>query len=274
MPSRAAGGTTLSRRWATTACARRATLASSSPSSSTPSTRPSPCRPPADKALYCAFNAATDKFSDFLDAINEAIHKGVWRVYEDRVRRWAGVPACERFRPADERAWWGWPDMLICHDCFETTAKDTALAGVMPLQGEYADGERVCSLYSTRMRALYVAACESRDTEPLLEVARARNKVYAATMPRVLELGAKVQAELRQAEFYRSISANHTCMASMDAVFGGGPAVWVGGSYYSSHDSYAASNAWNMAMECQKRASDPMLVAEMVRLENEWHTVE
>ncbi|KAM5346253.1 hypothetical protein ACJ41O_009258 [Fusarium nematophilum] len=220
-------------------------------------------------AAYCIFNVFVNRWAEYIDLYNEALDIGVLSGYEDHARKWASINPCVRKTAVSGRAWYGWPDCPICPDCYETFVVGTKLAATLPLQNSYSDDKKVCCMYSPRQRERYTEACTAGNPDKLLEASRERQAIWQQTIPVLMELKERVDAELEAAAVQRQISATYMCSDMMGSVSGSNTYVYGSGGY-KSWDGVLSDQAWNSAMAMQQRAANPARIQEMVRLENIW----
>lgn len=126
--------------------------------------------------------------------------------------------------------WYGWPECLICLQCFYTFASTGSLAhpSAMPLWGARVEEPSCCDMYSPRQRGRYTAACQSRNPAELLEASRLRAQVWEETMLGLARLDALGDADVYMAGAMAGVlgvSAGANAMmdsySSIDASFGG-----------------------------------------------------
>ncbi|KAH8586545.1 hypothetical protein B0O99DRAFT_528495 [Bisporella sp. PMI_857] len=228
----------------------------------------------SEAELFCAFNVRVARSEEFIKRWCEMTETGAWAPYEDYIRKWAPILNCVQNEMASKRAWYGWPDCAICQECYEMFVIGTALTKSMPLQNTYLEEEKVCCMFSPRMRERYTAACAAGSADELLAFSRERWVVYQQTVPTIKTLREKSEVERETANVNMQISTTHRCMDTMDSAIGYGG---YGYGYTYNGRSWAgieADVAWNKAMAGMERANDPALWAEIRRLEGIWKTVE
>jgi len=224
---------------------------------------------------FCDFYPSSENYRRFNVRFIEALATGVFAAYGDFVRKWAPVLKCPGDDLAENRVWYGWDDLPVCLECFETFAAGTALAAAMPLQRAHRDEATGCALYSPRMRERYTAACAAGNADELRRLSRERWVVYHQTVPRMKMLmeRAKTESELASVNMY--MSSSHLSTDLIGSVYGTSSMTWdpATGSYRSS-GRVASDQAWNKAMDGYQRAQDPALWQEAQELETKWKAVE
>lgn len=145
--------------------------------------------------LLCDFCPTAPRFAQYYSKFREAIDKGVFSLYADCVRKFAGIPACPGIDYREKARWWGYPEALFCEDCYLRFVSDTALGASVALKGELDDRAMCCQIWSPRMRKMWLDACNagapgSASSQAALEEFRAfgtrRMQVYNATRPQII----------------------------------------------------------------------------------------
>jgi hypothetical protein len=225
-------------------------------------------------SAWCAFNPSVTRFDGLISHWAEATETGVWSAYETWVRKYASLPVCPNFNLAAKRNWHGWHDLPICQECFETVAEGTSLAPTMELRDAQIEEERLCALYSDRMRAKYKEACEAGDAAGLRAYNKHRMETYYRTVPRCKMLAEqqKMQAMLGMSQMMLSMSYQHA-NAMSDWV---SPSKYEYGNssvgYHSSQYGVESAKAWDEGQATLARANGPLAEAEY--LSGIWKAVE
>ncbi|KAF4458087.1 hypothetical protein F53441_95 [Fusarium austroafricanum] len=164
--------------------------------------------------LYpCGFNLGHPRAFQAFEAYSNARNWGESKLLLDWAAYWGSVPQCPRKNFSKGRRWWGWGVMAICEDCYGSFAKGTALESRFALTGEREpEKERMCDLYSPRMRGLYKEACQTGDLQGFLAIAEQRHVVYTETIMQCEKILneqkiASMQAQWlgQQGTFYKSM---------------------------------------------------------------------
>ncbi|KAF9774366.1 hypothetical protein IL306_007631 [Fusarium sp. DS 682] len=195
-----------------------------------------------DELYLCGFNFGHPRAFQALEAYVNARNWGESKILLDWAAQWGNVQQCPRKNFSKNRRWWGWGVLAICEDCYASFAKGTTLETRFALTGvREPEKERMCDLYSPRMRALYTEACKTGDLEGLLVIAEQRHVVYTQTIMQCEQILnqqkiAAMQAQMlgTQGTFYKSLGW------SQDAVMGHN--YTVGNSYAG----YGHANEWVM----------------------------
>ncbi|KAM7189409.1 hypothetical protein V8F20_010139 [Naviculisporaceae sp. PSN 640] len=223
---------------------------------------------------YCAFHPAIPRAEQWIHKLNEALDTGDGSIYKENVRKFAAIPLCPRRDAVANRSWYGWPDCLICPDCFEQFAAGTKLIKEMSWNNQHADYLAICSMYSPRQRELYRRACETGDVRELLAVSAERTKIWNRTVPRMTVLAA--QKVIAEGEAMLASQLAHTHASSNAISFGDDGKRWTtsSGNTYQSYDGVLAEKYRNEAdqLYAKIRGMDP--TSERLHLMQLWESVE
>jgi len=230
---------------------------------------------PSQEVRFCDFYHSSGNYRKFNPRFIEMLATGVFASYGDFVRKWAPVLACPGDGLAENREWYGWDDLPVCLECYETFAAGTALAAGMPLQRARRDEETGCALYSPHMREKYTAACAAGNADELRKYSRERWLVYHETVPRMKALLEQAKAENDTANFNLYMSSTYLGTDVMANAAGSSNLAWdaATGSYRSTN-RMASDQAWNRAIDGYQRSQDPNLWQEAQELESKWKAVE
>ncbi|KAH7253568.1 uncharacterized protein BKA55DRAFT_342479 [Fusarium redolens] len=231
-----------------------------------------------DELYLCGFNLGHPRAFQALEAYVNARNWGDSKLFLDWTAQWGNVQQCPRKNFSKNRRWWGWGVLAICEDCYASFAKGTALEPRFALTGvREPEKERMCDIYSPRMRGLYTEACRTGDLQGLLAIAEQRHVVYTQTIMQCEQILnqqkiAAVQAQMlgTQGTFYKSMGW------SQDAVMGHN--YTVGNSYAG----YGHANEWVMQgysydRQSREAAAEVMSGGPLMRiqmLEARWREVE
>ncbi|KAF5540690.1 hypothetical protein FMEXI_8186 [Fusarium mexicanum] len=232
----------------------------------------------ADEMYLCGFNLGYLRAVQALEAYVSARNWGDSKLFLDWTAQWGNVPQCPGKNFCKNRRWWGWGVLAICEDCYVSFAKGTALEPRFALTGvRESETERMCDIYSPRMRGLYTEACRTGDLEGLLVVAEQRRVVYTQTIMQCKQILsqqriAAMQAQMlgRQGTFYKNLGRTHDLTV--------GHSYTVGNSYAG----YGHANEWVMQgysydRQSREAAAKVMGGGHLVRiemLEARWSEVE
>ncbi|KAM5385631.1 hypothetical protein ACJZ2D_000830 [Fusarium nematophilum] len=232
-----------------------------------------------DETHLCCFNVNHARAGGSLNAYVKARTRGDVQQLADYVGTWTNVRPCPRVKhqSGKNRAWWGWGVVAICEECYLEFAKGTALEPQFALKGaREPDNERMCDLFSPRMRHLYTEACQTGDLVGFLQLAEQRHIVYTQTIMRCEQNLQQQQMAVLQAQnlgiqgsFYKHLGNVH------DAAVG--HSYTVGNAYAG----YGHANEWVMkghAYDRQAREVGSQVgggsVLEVGMLEARWREVE
>lgn len=144
--------------------------------------------------IICSFNAAIPRSTQFLNMLAKSIDLEVFSYFREYVTKWATVPFCPGIKPRDKTSWWGYPEVLVCQDCYLGFVADTSLGDAVQHKEVYDERPLCCQVWSPRMRKMWLDTCaagEAGSTESeaalkeLREFSEKRMTVYGATIPQI-----------------------------------------------------------------------------------------
>jgi hypothetical protein len=194
----------------------------------------------------CYRNLVAPRFRQFEMKMYQAQQEGVWSFFSDEVREYIDLPVCAGYEHVTGRRWYGWQDCLICPECYKHVCKDTRGALVFDVENEVIEEQRMCCLYSPRMRGKWAEAAAKGDATELVEFSRYRHTVYARTVPQI-----KMLREMQQMQMMTAMSAG---MASI-MYQGAGSIQSISGAtdgYQHGNSSIGWYDTENGAMAAQK----------------------
>ncbi|UPK96720.1 hypothetical protein LCI18_007655 [Fusarium solani-melongenae] len=232
-----------------------------------------------DETYLCCFNMNHARVQGSLQAYDNAHNLGDWKLLANYAAVWTNVRPCPRakLKSGKNRPWWGWGMLAICEECYINFAQGTALEPRYALKGaREPDNERMCDLFSPRMRGLYTEACETGDLQGLLTFAEQRHVIYTQTIMQCEQIlvqqriaASRAQYLGMQGTFYKNLGR------SQDAVMG--HSYTVGNSYAG----YGHANEWVMQGHAYDRQASEMSaqvgggrVLQLGMLEARWKEVE
>lgn len=232
-----------------------------------------------DETYLCCFNMGHARAQGSLQAYDNAHNLGDGEILADYASRWTNVQPCPRAKlnSGKNRPWWGWGVLAICEECYLNFAQGTALEPRFALKGaREPDKERMCDLFSPRVRGLYTEACKTGDLQGLLALAEQRHVIYTQTMMQCEQILVQQQIAAMQAQnlgiqgtFYKSMGW------SQDAVMG--HSYTVGNSYAG----YGHANEWLLQGHTYDRQASEMRaqvggasILQVGMLEARWKEVE
>ncbi|KAF4969412.1 hypothetical protein FSARC_3342 [Fusarium sarcochroum] len=231
-----------------------------------------------DGVYLCGFSFGHNRVTKALEAYINARNWGEGKILLDWTAQWGHVQPCPGIKFQKNRRWWGWGVVAICEDCYGSFAMGTSLEPRFALTGEREPNkERMCDVFSRRMRGLYAEACRTGDLQSFLAFAEQRHMIYAQTIPQCEQILnqqkiARMQAQTLgiQGSFYKNLG--WTTDAAM------GHSYTVGNSYVG----YGHENEWvaqGYAYDRQARevaagvmSGGPLMQIKM--LEGRWKEVE
>ncbi|CAH0038288.1 unnamed protein product [Clonostachys solani] len=196
--------------------------------------------------IVCSFNSASPRRYQFLFSMYQAAQEGVWSIALDTIRNYINIPECPRNNHVASRRWYGWGDCLICQDCYQEVIKDMRKGLPFELEDQLVAEERMCSMYSPRMREKFSLAVEKGDSTELVEYSRVRIQVWTQTIPQI--------KMLRQMQEMQMMSAMSAGMAGL-MYQGAGAIQSIGGTtdgYLHGNSSVGWHDTENGAMSGQK----------------------
>lgn len=153
-------------------------------------------------AIICNNAQTSPRFRQFINKRFQAQQEGVWSIFSDNVRDYINLPECPRDTHVGGRRWYGWHDCLICQECYQEVCQVTRGNLPFEVEGELIEDQRMCCMYSPRMRGMWATACERGDATELLDFSRMRHQVYARTVPQM-----RMLREMQQMQMMTAMSA-------------------------------------------------------------------
>ncbi|WOO85910.1 uncharacterized protein LOC62_07G009396 [Vanrija pseudolonga] len=168
--------------------------------------------PPPGVEWSCDLCPSTPMGQTMRTALAESVSLGRWRI-DTLARAVEGMPRCPHHEQATGQ-WFGFSELRICPACWVTFGSHTSLAGRAPLRNAQATG--ICSLWSPRMRALWLRACAGGLPLPvLLGIARERTQVYAETILVNGQIVQEAEKERRMAKTQAQFGLNKIAMSNI-----------------------------------------------------------
>ncbi|KAJ3526515.1 hypothetical protein NM208_g11153 [Fusarium decemcellulare] len=209
--------------------------------------------------IVCNFHPKSPRFVSFVNKFNETLDKGVFSIYSDYVKKWAGVPVCPGIGHLEKAKWWGYPEALFCKSCYLGFVVDTPLADHIPVKEVYDERALVCQIWSPRMRKMWLEVCAagppgSPESEAALAEFKAfgtrRMEVYLATVPQIKMIQQMKMMKMQNAMHQGQLSLMYQGMNSMAAISGTTDGYLHGNSslgyYETEHGATAAQMMNNM----------------------------
>ncbi|KAF9882229.1 hypothetical protein CkaCkLH20_00265 [Colletotrichum karsti] len=222
--------------------------------------------------VACSFNRTAPRWRQQYAQVQEALQTGVWPRFSDWVRKYAGVPPCERDEEVDNRRWYGWDECTICPECWLSFCAESSSKLAVELHNQHVVGRRMCCMYSPLMRQKWLAACERGSADELVEYSRGRYRVYAQVTPQIQMLRSQHQMQVMQ-----NISAGQT--SAMYSRLAMHSSTMPSGMGYSSPYSYNNTD-WGVKSaayfsQMQAGTSQSNTTIYMIEdLRNQWRAVE
>lgn len=150
-------------------------------------------RVPPGRTGVCDLGFPLHTAGPLLNMLRESVNLGLWR-FDDFARRVVNLPACPLLEHPTGATWYGWNQLHICPQCWESFAVASPLAAQAPIRGVVLEGATICALWTPRMRGLWWLTClGSMTLTELLNFATMREQVYCNTIM-------KSKHEVRMAE--------------------------------------------------------------------------
>ncbi|KAL6921089.1 hypothetical protein FSHL1_005061 [Fusarium sambucinum] len=231
-----------------------------------------------DGVYMCGFNLGHPRAFKALETYANARNWGDGRIFLDWAAQWGSVEQCPRIKFSKNRRWWGWGVVAICEDCYASFAKGTALEPRFSLTGQREPHkERMCDLFSPRMRNLYNEACTTGDLQKFLEMAEQRHIIYTQTIMQCEQILnqqkiAAMQAQTlgTQGTFYKSMGRTHDVAV--------GHTYTVGNAYAGyGHENEYVLQGYTYDRQAREKAAEVMSGEPVMRvrmLEARWKEVE
>ena len=139
--------------------------------------------PAPGEAHVCAFNAKAQRFVPYIRLMLQTWLTADCTAWDAYASRCAAVPPCPRNTDYKNRAWFGWPECVVCADCYMDFVRGTALDTPERMafhEPAILEQPHICEMYSPRMRTLYREACSRSppSTADLFAYVEQRRAVY------------------------------------------------------------------------------------------------
>ena len=186
-------------------------------------------------------------------------------------------PPCPGSRLVYGWHWYGFPELTICAQCWESFAASTPLASLAPMRQVYIGDGRMCCL-SPRLRRMWMDACTlGNDPTEMLQFARMRIDVWAATLSRAAYLRSTLMQEQINVGHFMLLSSMHRGMQSNKIItertdgylHGNGLLGW-----HQTDEGATGAGYERESREAQARANDPNTWQLIHELEWQWAQVE
>ncbi|KAH7311669.1 hypothetical protein B0I35DRAFT_357171 [Stachybotrys elegans] len=229
--------------------------------------------------VICCFNPSHARWMEFMQKYTESLNKGTSKPLDDFAGRFGHVPCCNRrnLKLGANRRFWGWGVVAICEECYYTFAEGSKLEPHFVLKGDVSPKERMCDVYSPRMRRIYKEACESNDLAGLLAVGEHRHEVYCRTIIVCQNMRNQMEIQVLQAQaagiqgsVYKSMGAVHDI--TMGHTYTVGNALV--GYGYVNEMSLQGAMLDRESRELGASATNPMHLTNMMMLQQQWAEVE
>ncbi|OHE99123.1 hypothetical protein CORC01_05616 [Colletotrichum orchidophilum] len=174
------------------------------------------------EAFLCSFERSAPRWLEHMNRHAEAVETGVWSRYSDFVRKFAGVPHCAKENLVGNRRWYGWDDCTICPECYVTFCAESSPGPgfTMEFNNDFVAEERMCCLYSPRMRQKWIEACQEGNADALVEFSRVRHGVWVQTVLQVRALRQMQDMQMMQAMHAGFMSVTYQGIESLKVVAG------------------------------------------------------
>ncbi|KAL7937547.1 hypothetical protein V8C35DRAFT_292774 [Trichoderma chlorosporum] len=236
----------------------------------------------SSSAYLCDLCPSAPRFSQYICKFLEMLDRGVFSYFSEFVMTFAGVPSCPKIKEQYKAKWWGYPEVQFCEECYLDFVAHTPLAETLTMRGEYDEGERLCQIWSPRLRKLWLDACNAGDpgsevSDAVLEEFKSfclqRTRVYVDTILWIEEIRAK-QSVRQQTAFSRAmLSLQYSGIDSITSILGTTDGHRYGNSSLGwSYTSYGvqAKQYWNEFMTGLTDANRPEDSARIAQLESLW----
>ncbi|RFN48594.1 integral membrane protein [Fusarium flagelliforme] len=226
----------------------------------------------------CGFNLGHPRAIKALGAYSHARNWGDDKILLDWAAEWGSVEPCPRIKFVKNRRWWGWGMVAICEDCYASFAKGTALEPRFALTGQREPNkERMCDLFSPRMRGLYNEACQTGNLERFLSFAEQRHMIYTQTIMQCEQILNEHKMAAMQAQMLGVQGTVYKSMGwTQDATMG--HRYTVGNSYAGyGHENEFVLQGYTYDRQAREKAAEVMSGGPMMRvqlLEARWKEVE
>ncbi|PHH93095.1 hypothetical protein CDD83_947 [Cordyceps sp. RAO-2017] len=239
-----------------------------------------------EATIVCNFCVASPRFSEFIGRFAQALDQGVFICYSEYARKFAGVTPCPGLDHREGATWWGYPEILFCHDCYLCFVAGSQLADTLPIKGERDDRAHICQIWSPRMRKMWLDACAAGDPaspESQKAVAEFRKfgserlSVYLKTVPQIKFIRNMQQLKMMNGMHQGMLSVMYSGMNSQAVLSGTTDGYEHGNSslgwYETEHGATSAQMRNNMQASMAD-ANRPDQWMQIFQLEALWREVE
>ncbi|KAI3328761.1 hypothetical protein F4824DRAFT_390642 [Ustulina deusta] len=175
--------------------------------------------PPAAK-LLCCFNIAHPRLFRFVPRLLEMYFTHDPRALDEYASTYAAIPLCLRDEEKPGRRWYGWKGCTICPECYLDFARHSPLEQLMEFRDAPVAENRMCEMYSARMRKLYTerGSTSPPNVQPLLEYSARRRQVYVETVPKIRTILSQQRMALHQQKFPNTMGSNYAAAGQLDQI--------------------------------------------------------
>ncbi|KAH8898534.1 hypothetical protein GQ53DRAFT_711896 [Thozetella sp. PMI_491] len=195
--------------------------------------------------ILCNFNLASPRFMPCMLKLSQAMETGVWSVFSNFVKTYLKIALCPRSENLPNLRWYGYDDCLICEECYESFCKDNSPGPGVELQhtGVVLEVQRMCCMYSPRMRGKWLEACEKGDATDLIEFSRHRHGVYVQTVPQIQMLRQMQEIKMMQGMHAGYMSVVYQGIQGIQSVSGTTDGYLHGNSSLGWHETEAGATS-------------------------------
>lgn len=234
---------------------------------------------PAGTKWRCCFSVAHPRFRQFITQLLELYHTHDLTSFDKFASVYASTPVCPRDQDEKNRRWYGWDDCTICPECYHDFGRHSPLAAKMDLNNTLLETNRMCELYSPRMRSLYKKCSEANppDQVPLLEYSAQRRLVWAQTVPQMRMMLFRARMALNQQQVLNATSSFYNNMGMMEEITMPSLHTYsaAGVGYgYANMNLLQGAKYGQQAMNITMNAANGNSVFIVRQLEQQWRAVE
>ncbi|KAF7299776.1 Integral membrane protein [Mycena chlorophos] len=176
--------------------------------------------PSPGNTRLCSFHPTAPRFQLFFTKLAQSFVVGLITPFAEAVRTLAHIVPCRGATQLVNASWYGFPDAPICPDCYATFAANTPLgkSGQLPLTGQPDPRPTLCTLYSQRMRSLWLNSAS--DPQQFINAARTREAVFKRVQPLIDALERQRVVKRQQALHQGALALRYKGMAGLRELSG------------------------------------------------------
>ncbi|KAI0534471.1 hypothetical protein GGR58DRAFT_482800 [Xylaria digitata] len=234
---------------------------------------------PAGAKPLCCFNIGHPKLSKFVPRLLEMYFTLDPKALDEYASVYAAIPQCLRDEDKPDRQWYGWKDCAICPECYLDFAQHSPLDKLMELRNTPLTENRMCEMYSPRMRKLYTR-CGSTNPpslQPLLDYSAQRRQVHLETVPQIRMILFQQRMALEQQKMLNTMSSHYKMAGLLEQTMYGTPYLYSAsgvGSGFANMSALQGAAYGQQAMGVAAGIIGGSHIPAVQQLEQRWRAVE